>query len=133
MSLVRAKGNRSTEVKFRLALVRAHIRGWVLHTREVPGVPDFYFPKAKAAIFVDGCFWHGCPKCCRMPEQNRLYWRCKIQGNISRDRKLNQLLRRNGVRVFRIWEHEVGDSERVRIIVNSLAQSRLHGSKRKDS
>ena len=59
MRAVKGKGNRSTELLFRLTLVRAGIKGWKLNPRNIPGKPDFYFPAEKVAVFTDGCFWHG--------------------------------------------------------------------------
>jgi DNA mismatch endonuclease Vsr len=61
MGAVRGKGNRTTEVRVRAILVGAGVRGWVMHPRDVLGRPDFYFPAERVALFIDGCFWHGCP------------------------------------------------------------------------
>jgi DNA mismatch endonuclease (patch repair protein) len=106
MRRVRAKGNRSTEVKVRLAIVRRGISGWKLHDRSIAGQPDFWFPIRKLAIFIDGCFWHGCPTCRRpLPETNWEYWIAKIQGNRARDRQVSRELRQEGITVVRIWEH----------------------------
>jgi DNA mismatch endonuclease (patch repair protein) len=58
MGRIRSRGNLSTEQSFRLALVRARIRGWVLHPKIIFGTPDFYFPEERLAVFIDGCFWH---------------------------------------------------------------------------
>src|SRR5215475_328950 len=107
MSKVRSRGNRSTEVRLRMALVRSGIKGWVLHPSDVVGVPDFWFPTKAIAVFVDGCFWHGCKDCLRMPKQNRKYWQAKIARNIARGGEVNLALSRNGVQVLRIWEHDV--------------------------
>jgi DNA mismatch endonuclease (patch repair protein) len=90
-----------------MRLVRARVRGWKLHAKELPGVPDFWFARKKVAVFVDGCFWHGCNNCLRMPKQNRAYWEAKIAGNIARGRAVNRALVQEGVGVVRIWEHEV--------------------------
>src|SRR5262249_47650983 len=82
MRRVRAKGNRSTEIRVRLMLVRRGISGWSQHPRFIAGQPDFWFPDRRLAIFIDGCFWHGCPVCKRpLPIANREYWIAKIQGN----------------------------------------------------
>lgn len=107
MSHIRGRGNRSTE-RALAALLRAwHISGWTLHSSVVSGCPDIYFPHRKIAIFVDGCFWHACPKCFRMPAHNRGFWKSKILRNIHRDRSITYRLRRQGIRVVRIWEHDV--------------------------
>ncbi|MBI5692843.1 MAG: hypothetical protein HZC55_22420 [Verrucomicrobia bacterium] len=70
-----------------------------------PDRPDFLFPRAKLAVFVDGCFWHGCPLHATWPKQNAAFWRKKLLANRRRDREVNRLLRRAGWRVLRIWEH----------------------------
>ena len=69
--------------------------------------PDFVFPKLKLAVFVDGCFWHGCPRLRRMPKNNAAFWRQKLTGNKARDRRVNRALRRAGWAVVRIWECEL--------------------------
>ena len=112
MSAVRSKGNRSTEQKFRLALVRRGIDQWTMHPRFVAGVPDFFFPKQKLAIFIDGCFWHGCPICKRpLPRTHKSYWSNKIESNIERALRINRKLRLEGYKVVRIWEHTVRRNE----------------------
>ena len=69
--------------------------------------PDFVFQKLKVALFVDGCFWHGCPKHGTKPKTNAKFWRDKIAGNMARDKKVNRLLRAKGRAVIRIWQHEL--------------------------
>ena len=69
--------------------------------------PDFVFSKLKVALFVDGCFWHGCPKHATWPATRAAFWLAKITGNKARDRKVNRLLRAKGWRVARVWEHEL--------------------------
>ena len=69
--------------------------------------PDFVFPKLKLAIFVDGCFWHGCPQHATWPASRAAWWRRKLEGNRARDRRVNRALRREGWRVLRIWEHSL--------------------------
>ena len=66
--------------------------------------PDFVFRKARMVIFVDGCFWHGCPRHATKPKNNRAFWRRKLSGNKKRDALVSRTLRRNGWRVLRIWE-----------------------------
>lgn len=85
MARIKAKGNKSTEQKFLLFLRRAKITGW-RRQFELPGKPDFYFPKLRMAIFLDGCFWHGCPMCYRRPKSNVEFWVRKVQQNRKRDR-----------------------------------------------
>ena len=78
--------------------------------------PDFVFPKSRTAIFVDGCFWHGCPKHATKPKNNRAFWHRKLSANIIRDRLVNRTLRRAGWRVFRIWEHELAKKNEARLL-----------------
>lgn len=71
--------------------------------------PDFVFTQPKLAVFVDGCFWHGCSQCRRnlKPKTNRSFWNSKIEANRSRDRRNSRNLRAKGWRVIRIWEHSL--------------------------
>jgi DNA mismatch endonuclease (patch repair protein) len=108
LSAVRSKGNRSTEQIVRFRLVRAGIAGWTLHDRRVRGTPDFLFHERRIALFVDGCFWHGCIHCRKVHHRkNSVYWRSKIKGNVDRDRLVTKYLRSIGYTVIRIWEHEL--------------------------
>ena len=66
--------------------------------------PDFIFPKLRLAVFVDGCFWHGCPRHATQPKSNRAFWKNKFARNLARDKLVNRTLRREGWRVIRIWE-----------------------------
>jgi len=97
----------SIEIKLRKELWRNGVRGWRTHSKNVPGKPDIIFRKKKVAIFIDGCFWHGCPVCDRSPKSGNAYWENKISRNMARDRKYNELLINNGWLVIRLWEHEV--------------------------
>ena len=106
MARVRDSGNRSTELRL-IALFRASgIVGWRRH-RPLYGKPDFVFPERRVAVFVDGCFWHGCLQHGTLPKTQRGYWRAKIARNRARDREVNRRLRAQGWRVLRIWEHEL--------------------------
>ena len=86
------------------------------------GNPDMVFPSYKLAVFIDGCFWHGCSQHCRMPLSNVKYWRQKISGNKKRDNRVNRQLRKKGWKVLRIWEHDVKNNlQRTTIkIINCL-------------
>lgn len=84
------------------------MRGWKLgHRASLPGSPDFIFIKKRLAVFVDGCFWHGCRRCRCIPVTNRTFWATKIAANKSRDKKVNRMLLAMGWKVIRIWEHEL--------------------------
>jgi DNA mismatch endonuclease (patch repair protein) len=106
MGRIRGKGNRTTELQVRLALVRNGLSGWLMHAN-LAGTPDFYFPRDRLAVFIDGCFWHGCRGCGHVPKTNRPFWAAKIRRNRQRARRVQAELARSGIRVLRFWEHEV--------------------------
>ncbi len=115
MSRIRSSGNKATELKL-IALFRAHgVTGW---RRKAPvfGKPDFVFPRHKLAVFVDGCFWHGCPLHATQPKTNAKFWREKIARNQARDRLVTRTLRRAGWRVLRIWSHELTRKDEPRLL-----------------
>ena len=106
MSRIRGHGNKDTE----LALAkhfRAHgITGWRRRQR-LFGKPDFAFRRERVVIFVDGCFWHRCPKHSNLPVNNRPFWEKKLSANTLRDRIVTKTLRKQGWRVLRLWEHDL--------------------------
>src|ERR1019366_10470136 len=89
MAAVRSRGNLSTEKALRFRLVRSGISGWRLCPADLSGKPDFVFDDARLAVFVDGCYWHGCPKCYRPPASNKGFWSLKFKRNKARDRKVS--------------------------------------------
>ena len=106
------QGNRSRDTKPELAVRRiVHARGlrYRVNRRPIPGVPrtaDLVFSRAKVAVFIDGCFWHGCPDHHRAPRANAGYWTDKIARNRSRDSETSKLLSGVGWTVLRFWSHE---------------------------
>ncbi|MGC4109826.1 MAG: very short patch repair endonuclease [Nocardioides sp.] len=94
----------------------------------VPGLPrrraDLTFARQKLAVFVDGCFWHGCPEHATLPKRNSTWWKMKLQRNCERDRETDRHLITLGWRVLRVWEHEPPEvaAERVR---NALIEGEL--------
>ena len=108
------KGNRRTGTKPEMRLRSALHRRGLRFRKDFPiGVegrrairPDIVFTKAKVAVFVDGCFWHGCPDHQRVPKTNVDYWVPKLRRNIDRDREAHYALRTDGWRTIRVWEHE---------------------------
>ncbi|MBI2516579.1 MAG: very short patch repair endonuclease [Opitutae bacterium] len=131
MSLIRGAGNKGTELRL-IQVFRANdITGWrrgqmirfnlqpstsnsersklgVGRSKLSRGVrPDFVFPRLHVAVFVDGCFWHGCPQHGTKPKTNAAFWREKIARNRVRDKEVNRLLRAKGWKVIRVWEHEL--------------------------
>ena len=127
MAKVRGTKNRSTEMRVAAYLIRYGFRGWKRHTK-LPGRPDFCFVRKRVAIFVDGCFWHGCPRCRRnLPHSRREFWRHKIDSNRRRDRKIERVLHAQGYSVFRVWEHALSGKRwlsRLRLILKGLRQGR---------
>jgi DNA mismatch endonuclease, patch repair protein len=107
MQAIRSQNNASTERRIRAHLVRVGINGWRIRPVGLPGCPDFVFPAKKIALFIDGCFWHSCPRCGHIPKSNIEYWKAKLARNKSRDRAVNRELRSRGLTVIRLWECEV--------------------------
>jgi len=104
MAKIRSKGS-CVENEFRGLLKTAGLRS--TSGGDLFGKPDFVFRRARVAIFVDSCFWHGCRWHCRMPASNVEYWSNKIERNKTRDREVTRFYRRAGWTVFRIWEHKL--------------------------
>ncbi|MHC5261364.1 very short patch repair endonuclease [Streptomyces sp. UC4497] len=86
---------------------------------------DMVFRPVKVAVFIDGCYWHGCPEHYVRPKTNEGYWSSKVAGNVSRDRDTDQQLRAAGWTVLRFWEHEAADdcARKVCEVVRSLKPS----------
>ncbi len=112
MKAVRGKNNKTTERRFRALLVGAGIRGWKVRPKGLPGCPDFFFPAARLAVFLDGCYWHACPRCGHVPTANRPFWSAKLQRNQERDREKERKLGDAGFRFLRFWEHELKEATR---------------------
>lgn len=109
MQAVKGKGTRLERYLFSM-LAGMRLKGWRKNADDVIGKPDVIFTIPKIAIFVDGCFWHGCPHCQRkLPEANREYWEKKITRNVQLAKQHNYKLRKDGWSVIRIWEHEIND------------------------
>jgi DNA mismatch endonuclease (patch repair protein) len=145
MSRIRSRGNKDTEVALAKLLRANGISGWRRHlliratvdssklivdsrkrrskdhqpsTRnyQLTVRPDFVFPRSRTAVFVDGCFWHGCPKHGTQPAGNRTFWKNKFTRNKARDVLVTRTLRRAGWRVLRIWEHELACKNATRLL-----------------
>lgn len=106
-NMSRIKGrNTKPEITLRKFLSFHGLKGYRTHY-PLTGKPDIAFPKQKIAIFVDGCFWHKCPVCRKIPATNTKFWTDKINSNVRRDRIVNAALRKKGWKVIRIREHVV--------------------------
>src|SRR6266571_4356480 len=106
MSRIRSHKNKDTELRLISVFRQFRVTGW-RRKQKVVGNPDFVFRREKVAVFVDGCFWHGCPRCYRAPTSNENYWTAKHARNRLRDKTVTKQLRRLGWRVIRIWEHRL--------------------------
>lgn len=99
------KADTEPEMRLRRAL---WARGYRYRLRlRLPGTPDLVFPSGKVAVFVDGCFWHGCPVHYRTPGTNAAFWDAKIRRNQERDRRADRELRATGWVVVRLWSHQI--------------------------
>lgn len=119
MARVKGTGNRSTECVFVSILRAESIKGWRRNST-VFGRPDFVFRKARVAVFIDGCFWHGCKKHCRYPKSNAPYWINKIARNKTRDRVVTTQLKKAGWNVLRFWEHDLSGGAVLTRKINKL-------------
>ena len=123
MARIRAK-NTTPELTVRRYLHATGLR-YRLHVPDLPGKPDLVFVRRRVCLFVNGCFWHGCPKCTdgrRTPKSNRAYWHRKISGNKQRDRLHKRRLRRDGWTVLVIWECETKKPQRLAQLRKVLSQ-----------
>jgi len=107
MVAVKGRGNKTTEKRLRYAMVSAAISGFKVQPRGIIGNPDFIFEEQRLAIFVDGCYWHGCPKCGHIPKTRSEFWKAKIGRTKQRDIEKTQALREEGYIVLRFWEHQL--------------------------
>ena len=108
MSKIRHKGT-VLEKHFEKLLIKNEI--FFEKQYDLPGRPDFALPQKKIAIFVNGCFWHKCPKCYSAPKSNLGYWNRKIEQNVRRDSRNRALIKKMGWKVLNIWEHDLKKSE----------------------
>ena len=116
MALIRGKGNKDTELRM-MALFRAHgFTGWRRHPK-LFGKPDFVFRRERVAVFVDGCFWHGCPKPkhAPLPKNRAEWWAAKLMRNRQRDLLVTRTLRKAGWRVVRVWECDLSSRNWTRV------------------
>ena len=124
MSLIRGSGNRSTELRAIALFRQGKIHGW-RRGQPLPGKPDFTFLSHRLAVFIDGCFWHGCPRHFRAPASNADFWSAKISRNRQRDREVGRALRARGWKVIRVWEHEMrSERSRARLLARILQKMR---------
>jgi len=127
MARIRSK-NTSIEHRFKMAMAKIGLRGWRMHDKE--STADFCFPKERIAIFLDGCFWHGCPVHYRPPKSNKKFWTSKVKRNMRRDREITEKLESQGWIVLRIWEHELHNFQAAlakAVWISSILSRRSYG------
>ena len=125
MRAVKGKGTR-LEKRLWAMLAGMGLKGWKKNADTITGKPDVVFISQRVAVFIDGCFWHGCPHCRRiLPKTNREYWERKINRNVELAQLHDEQLQRNGWTVIRILEHEMADTAIVRAKI-------LHAFKNKE-
>lgn len=108
-----------------MAIRRAlHARGlrYRVNVRDLPGRPDIVFSRARIAVQVDGCFWHGCPEHCVAPKANAAWWQDKLDANRARDARNDATLQATGWYVMRFWEHD--DPTAVAEVIEAAWRSR---------
>jgi DNA mismatch endonuclease (patch repair protein) len=106
MSNIRGKDTK-IELTIRKKLWARGIR-YRIHCDNVPGAPDICNVSKKIVVFIDGCFWHGCPHCSKkLPDTNKVFWKKKIESNKKRRKKVLSELNDLGYNVFQFWECEI--------------------------
>lgn len=127
-------GNRSRDTKPELSVRSAVHRSGLRYrvaARPLPGLrrtADLVFRPARVAVFIDGCFWHGCADHYAAPRTNAEYWSAKVERNMHRDLDTNRRLREAGWTVLRYWEHEPVDKIAQEIVY--VVEARRHGNRR---
>ena len=150
MSRIRGRANASTELAMLSAMRTAKVKGWRRHVLMRPLVhredlsfvsagkrgrislrPDFVFHAERLVVYVDGCFWHGCPIHATKPAQNAAFWETKLSKNVTRDSVQTRALEATGWTVLRVWEHELAAPKQVvRKLVVALRAAKNRRDKR---
>lgn len=123
MRRIKSTDNMSTERRFRSALLQTGATGWRVQPKRIAGRPDIAFPRDKVAVFLDGCFWHGCSEHFRPPKTNTRRWMKKIFDNRRRDAANLEKLVADGWKVFRVWEHDIADTDTLKGIALRVARA----------
>jgi len=109
----------TTERKMEKLLRKRGIRGFRKQW-PVAGKPDFACPKSRVALSLDGCFWHGCPRCDRPPTSNTMFSKSKIVSNRRRDARVARKLRKEGWSVLRFWECKIAEERTLSRIMRAV-------------
>ncbi len=115
MARVLGSGNVATELRFAQFMRKHRLTGWRRGQR-LFGSPDFVFRKQRVVVFVDGCFWHNCPRHGSQPVSNPLFWQKKLDRNRTRDRTVTRTLRQRGWTVLRVWQHELTRNNEAKLL-----------------
>lgn len=125
MKAVKSKGTKFEERVFK-ALRKRGLR-FRTNVANLPGKPDIAIKKYKVVIFLDSCFWHGCPLHCRIPKSNTEYWKKKIERNRKRDELITKNYKKQGWGILRIWEHELKeDFDKTIDIIEAFIKQHMH-------
>ncbi|WP_268247245.1 very short patch repair endonuclease [Streptomyces inusitatus] len=129
MQAIRSRDTKPEQLIRRLV----HAKGlrYRVAAKPLPGfrrTADIVFRPAKVAVFIDGCYWHGCPEHYVAPKTNPGYWSGKVAGNVARDRDTDQTLKEAGWTVLRFWEHESPEAsaDKIARTVNRLRRAGNH-------
>jgi DNA mismatch endonuclease (patch repair protein) len=106
MAAITSSGT-ATERRLEAVLRATFPRRKLIVGSDLMGRPDYYLPGLRLAVFADGCFWHRCPTHGHVPADNHEYWEAKLVRNQKRDRRVTRELKREGVHVVRVWDHEL--------------------------
>lgn len=123
MRSVKKSGTR-LEAGFIAQLAADGLGGFETQAEDLPGTPDVAYRREKLAVFLDGCFWHGCPRHYRKPKSNREFWERKLRRTRARDRENRDALEAKGWTVVRLWEHELKTEDSTGRVRDSLRQRR---------
>ena len=110
MSTIRGK-NTKPEIKIR-KIIWSRNKRYRIHDRTIFGTPDISNKKRRLAVFIDGCFWHGCSRCYKEPQTNTEFWRTKIKNNRERRKKVISKLKVEGWNIMEFWEHEINQDSK---------------------
>ncbi len=111
MSRIRSEGTKPEECLFEIVRQSLDKKTRIKrNSSDLLGRPDIFIPSLSLVIFMDGCFFHGCPIHGRIPKTNVKYWTDKISSNLRRDKRVRRRLRNHGMAVYRFWEHELKHS-----------------------
>lgn len=120
-----ARRNTTPEIVLRRALHSCGLRFRLPASGTLPGSPDLAFVSSRVAVFVDGCFWHGCPLHGTRPKTNARFWADKIERNKLRDADVDRRLKELGWQSIRVWEHEIlSDPSNATIRIWAVVRSR---------